>query len=391
MTDYKESPFRPGYPAPPEIFVGRDNEISSITRYINQNSKGLQKHVFLIGDRGIGKSSLASYVMNIARKRNQMVGIHIILDGAHDTKTLVKQILETILNEVRDEKWHKKVWNLFKDNVESAGVASFNIKFSPTEEDLMGLTRQFPETLKKIIDTIKDEKNGIFIIIDDINGLTEDPDFANWYKSFVDTVATTYPKDFPVFMMLVGLPEKRTALYKHNRSFMRIFHIAHIEPLERSEVEEFFSRTFNDVSITVDDDALDIMVQYSSGMPTMMHEIGDAVFWLCDGSDVIDMNKALEGVLQAGDVIGRKYLEPSMINIQSKTYRKILVELGKRVLIEFSVRDLKNILDEEEHKSVPSFVKRCKDLGIIVAKSERGTYKFANNLYPVYFSIMGNK
>ena len=36
----KQSPFRPGSPAPPEIFVGREEEVDMITRYIDQVSSG---------------------------------------------------------------------------------------------------------------------------------------------------------------------------------------------------------------------------------------------------------------------------------------------------------------------------------------------------------------
>lgn len=386
----RESPFWPGSPAPAEIFVGRDDEISSITRYIDQNSKGRQQHVFLYGDRGIGKSSLASYVMNMAKRKNKMIGIHIFLDGTHDVKTLVKDIVENLLDVVSDEKWYDKIKDIF--SVESVNISGINIKFNPNEKDLDTITRQFPEILKKIVENIKDEKDGIFIILDDINGLTENADFANWYKSFVDTVGTKYPRNFPIFMMLVGPPGKRIALFKHNQSFMRIFKSSEIKGLELDEVKEFFIRTFGFADITVDEDAMQIMVRYSSGMPTMMHEIGDAVFWLIDEEESnVNSSKAIEGVFQAGTQIGRKYLQPNMINIQSETYKRILKKLGEHILTEFSVEELKKILNEKDKSKIHAFLKRCKELGIIVEGDNRGEYKFVNNLYPVYFLINGDK
>ena len=37
----------------------------------------------------------------------------------------------------------------------------------------------FPEAIKDVMDKLKEEKSGIFIALDDINGLSTNPDFAN--------------------------------------------------------------------------------------------------------------------------------------------------------------------------------------------------------------------
>ena len=63
------------------------------------------------------------------------------------------------------------------------------------------MLRNFPEAIKSVMDKLKEEKSGIFIALDDINGLSTNPDFANWYKSFVDNVAIRYPSNFPAFIM----------------------------------------------------------------------------------------------------------------------------------------------------------------------------------------------
>ena len=74
-----------------------------------------------------------------------------------------------------------------------------------------------------LVNQFKDN-DGLFIIIDDINGLSDTPEFANWYKSFADTMATSIDKA-PIGMMLTGYPEKFNKLYEHNQSITRIFHI----------------------------------------------------------------------------------------------------------------------------------------------------------------------
>ena len=114
-------------------------------------------------------------------------------------------------------------------------------------------------------------------------------------------------------------------------------------------------------------------------------------FWAVRSKSRVTRDEALRGVLQAGNEIGRKYLEPKISHIHSEKYRSILKKLGENVLTEFTVNELRNILSEDDAKSLQSFLTRCKELGIIVASGKRGSYKFINNLYPVYFLIMADR
>ena len=117
--------------------------------------------------------------------------------------------------------------------------------------------------------------------MDDINGLAESPGFPNWYKSFVDTVATSSNyQEYPALIMICGLPERHFQLVAHQPSIARIFRVLELERLSDEEVEDFFIRAFESVDVSVEDDAMQLMVEYSSGLPIMMQEIGDATYWI---------------------------------------------------------------------------------------------------------------
>lgn len=79
--------------------------------------------------------------------------------------------------------------------------------------------------------------------------------------------------------MLTGYPEKFRRLYDHNPSVNRIFHTHELKALSDADVERFYTTIFSSYSIDILPSALESMVKYSSGMPTMMQEIGDATFW----------------------------------------------------------------------------------------------------------------
>ena len=77
MNHKENSPFTPGNPVPVELFVGRLEQINEILRYIGQVSSGKQENIFLVGDRGIGKSSLASFLRYYVNTQTDIFGVHV--------------------------------------------------------------------------------------------------------------------------------------------------------------------------------------------------------------------------------------------------------------------------------------------------------------------------
>ena len=279
MNGKEYSPFTPGSPVPVELFVGRIKQIEQILKFVKQAASGRQENVFLSGDRGIGKSSLASLLKHIVTEKENMLALHVFLGRVSNLEGMVQHIFEQLLKETKKESWFDNIKNLFGKYIKQVDIFGISVSFNPPAEDLKELVRNFPEALYEVIKRIKDQKKGLFIAMDDINGLAENKDFADWYKSFVDETATHYQK-FPVFIMLIGLPEKRDKLAKLQPSLMRIFRPIEIEKLNDDEVREFFIKAFGKAGMKVEEEALRPMVRYSSGLPLLMHEIGDATFWI---------------------------------------------------------------------------------------------------------------
>lgn len=383
-----DSPFSPGKPVPLELFVGRENKLEELVHYMKQSSLGKQENVFVIGNRGIGKSSLANYLKSIAEKEAGMLGVHIFLGGVHTTEELVNHVFERILNESQGERWFDKVRGLFGDYVKSVDLFGVSLSFEPPKDKLSGLTKNFPKALETIIGNIGEEKKGIFLALDDINGLANSSDFANWYKSFVDEVAITY-KEFPVFIMVIGLPDRRDALFKNQESLGRIFNIMEIDNLSDKDVAIFYEKAFHSANIKIDDSAINIMNHFSGGLPVVMHEIGDAVFYV-NQDDVIDKDDALNGIFEAANRIGTKYLEPMVYNtISSELYKSILSKIGKSLLShEFTRQEAVKELNDKEKKVFDNFIKKMKELGVIhTLPGKKGIYHYVNPIYPIYFRL----
>ena len=391
QIETKESLFQPGQPVSADRFKGREESINEILKYFPSIRNGNPQHFFITGKRGMGKTSLANFISDFASKNYSIVTAHVMNDGVHTIDELVCQIIEMILNSINSEKWSDKIFGFLEDHIEFVGFGGLNIKFKPSGNELRNIKDNFAFYLADLVSNFKD-KDGLFIIIDDINGLSETPDFANWYKSFTDTLATSVG-NASIGIMLTGYPEKFIRLYNHNPSFNRIFHVHELTRLSDDEIKEFYTDIFSIYKMNVDPLALEMMTKYSSGMPTMMQEIGDAVFWQ-DNDGEIDKNDAVLGVIEAGNRIGLKYLQPVLDqNIRSENYLSLFKKIGKELAAmpnaTFTKQTFSDVLNESESKVFKDFISRAKKLGIIelASSKKQGEYQFTNQLYPMYFMI----
>ena len=380
------NPFTPGSPVPPDLFVGRSQQLQEVTRYIDQAEGGRLQNVFLSGDRGIGKSSFAAYLRQIAIARNNMVGVHTHLGGVTSLEDLVRHVLDGVLRETREQDWFERISDLFGDRIQQVGLFGVSVKFDPPREELTGLARNFPDALGNLVAGISEKKSGLLLVLDDINGLADTPDFAHWYKSFADSVATSFPS-FPVLVLVVGTADKRDALAAAQPSLMRVFRPVDIPRLTDTEVMEFFKNAFGEAGMEIADDAMRTLVLFAGGLPILMQEIGDAVFWE-SSHDLVRKDDARRGVVRAAQSVGTKYLDPVFYRtVRSGRYRPIVRKMMEgSPHYQFTRGEVRSRIDADELKVFDNLLRRLRELGIVEQDVDEGpgAYRFVNGLYPVY-------
>ncbi|MBR0271304.1 MAG: hypothetical protein IJQ68_04835 [Methanobrevibacter sp.] len=252
------------------------------------------------------------------------------------------------------------------------------------------MKNNFADFLLNISKSLK-EKNGLFIIIDDINGLSKTSEFPNWYKGLSETI--DFSDNFvPVAFTLVSYKENFNKLTTLNPSFSRIFHLIEIDHLNDEDIELFFIENFEKYSIRFENKkALKHMVYYSWGMPLVMQQIGEETFWNVK-NDLISEEIVFKSVLNASIELGNKQISLILDQIENDEYENILLKLGKHKLIEFEISDIKEILNDKENEILNEFLLRMEELNILehVGKKIKERYTFTNRLYFVYFLIKAN-
>ena len=379
----ESSPFRPGQPVPAELFVGRLDAIERLRGLVRAADRGVFKIGFITGERGIGKSSLASFVRRLCERDGDVTGCHVYLGGVRDLHEMAGRIFDRLLKDSIDRPWHRQVLEFFGDRVRKIGLFGVSVELALSDSDLRTIAGNFTRSVRELLQRMN-PRTSLLLILDDMNGLAGSVDFAHWLKSIVDEVATSEP--MRLCILLVGLEERRQDLIGNQPSLARIFDPIDIGPWRNAEVGQFYRKSFDERNAMVSAADLNLMVHHTGGLPVLAHEIGDAV-WRTAKAPTITNEEIVEGIFRAAGIVGRKLLEPRIFQaIQSDRYRSILRKMADKPRMKFQRGDLAARLAPAERQVLDNFLRRMRTLGAVQLDPEvRGGYRFPNRLHALYF------
>lgn len=385
------SPFYPDQPVPPQSFAGRDAEIRRILEQgVGQAVRGKPVSFYIEGDYGIGKSSIASYIQMLAERDHAMIGLHVALGGVTSLVELSEHILKSALNlDLSQPSRREALGNWLGKYIGKQNLFGFTLNLDALKSELpktlhpSDLLRFFKDCLEKID---QGKAKGLFLVFDELNGLANQPDFAPFLKSLVDTNARGTPP-VPLLLVLCGTAERRGQLITHHPSISRIFDIVTIDRLSDAEVTEFFKRSFESVNMSVSEAALDHMVYASAGIPKVMQLVGNCVFWTAKGTKVSDQD-AFDGIVAAAADFGKRFVERQVLDlVQSRDYRTILDKLTRQLgpgNLAFVKKELEANLTASERRKLSNFLQKMKKLNVIASGPVRGEYVFQIRMVQTY-------
>jgi len=387
FEELPSNPFLPGHPTVSENFFGRKKDIDKIIRYLPRVlERGLPEHFFITGKRGMGKTSFIRHVSYIAEEKYNMFPVYINNEGTNTIDELIAKLLEKLFREFKKSKSGRDYINSFLNRFESVNIGSFGFKFKDQGEIVSDVKDNFTEFLSDLCDNLGDH-DGIFIIIDDVNGLSRTSEFPNWYKSLFETLEF-YGEYVPAVFSLVTYPDKFDQLCQHNPSFSRMFNLITMDRLNDGDVRDFFEETFASFNIQIENRKyLDDMVYYSWGMPLIMQQIGDAIFWNLN-NNYISEESVYSGIENAATELKNKPLKNILNQIKNPRYNNILLKLAENEKFHFKKDELCLLLNDNELAILNDFISKMLEINIIECRdSEVEEYEFANIAYFVYFLI----
>jgi len=389
-----KSPFYPGQPVPLELFVGRQAEIDRIMiRGAAQVALGKPVAIFAQGEYGIGKSSLASYVQARAEREYGLHGIYASLAGCRNLNDMAAIILEaTMRSGAFDPARNEKIRNWLAKYIGKQEIFGFTLnleaikKDSPHLASAQGILSFLAEVLKRL------EVKGIFLVLDEINGMASNPDFAPYIKGLIDSNALS-KTPVPIMLFVCGVEEKRREMIRVHPPIDRVFDVVDIGVLSPLEMASFFRSAFDSVQMTIEDKALAYLTYYSAGFPKMMHLIGDAAYWL-DKDGNIDEYDGFNAVMVAAEEVGTKYVDQQVIKaLKSKDYQSILAKIAKMspISMSFMKSDIQATLSQTEKDKIDNFLQRMKKLKVLRSGDQQGEYIFNMRMVRLYLFLQSTR
>lgn len=387
------SPFYPGQPVPPEYFTGRREEIERIIRTIRQVESGKQQAVFLTGEYGIGKSSLASFMRFYAEQNHGLLGIHTLLGAAETIEDVATRTIETVIKEkIYEPTFSEDIRNFFSKYIGKQELFGFNINLEGLKADAPAISTGYLPFLRELVKRFQNKGvKGILLILDEINGISRNPKFAHFIKTLVDENAISR-EPLPLLLMLCGVEERRSDLISSHQPIERIFDVVEIKPMDGPEMKNFFDRAFASQGLTVEEEAMTQLCHFSAGYPKIMHVVGDATFW-ANRDMVIDDEDALDGVFAAAEDVGRKFVDQQVLKaLKSRDYHSILNKLAKMPISDsFMKTAFEAKLSDSEKKKFNNFLQRMKKLKVLRSGELKGEYIFNSRLVRLYILLNSAK
>ncbi|CAN5444240.1 hypothetical protein BH11ARM2_BH11ARM2_37130 [soil metagenome] len=392
------SPFYPDQIVPPQFFVGRKSQIERLTRRgIQQTAAGKPTFFFLSGEYGIGKSSLADYVQRVAVERHGLQPVSVRLGGVRTVKEFCERLVRACFDASSGDprvvdRLKRGFPKLFRE------VSLFGVKLN-----LDALRAEVPEVdspksalafLQGYLKQLGSEAKGVLIVLDELNGIASNADFAAFLKTMVDDNAQLNPP-VPLMLLLCGTPERRREFVKAYPSVDRIFDVVTVEKMSDEESEEFFRGTFESAEIEVDPytdlasdlSAMNLLVISSEGLPKVMQMLGNNVFFM-DSDGFVDMDDVGRAYDETVEEFGAKFVDDQIVKaIQSPDCRAILSKLTGFVNSEFTRDQLAAKLEPSEAAKLTAFLKRMRDLNVLRSTDKKGGYAFNIDMVATYISM----
>jgi Cdc6-like AAA superfamily ATPase len=391
-------------------FAGRKNGVSEA--YYGLITSG--SHIAIVGNRGIGKTSLSRQVANMATGDNSLLEklklphdrrldfltIYFACgQGIQNTTDLLERLLTStgcladwIYDIPKASKIVRGYSPKFGVNILSAEVGLGAEKKTETTAEPAITSHAIDTVFTNAVAAIIEQKistDGILIIVDEFDQITDPSGFA----SFLKALATNVPQ---VKFCLVGVAQDIQHLMKEHKSSDRLFagSIIPLPSMSNDELKEIMGIAEVAVEnyIKFDSAAADCLASLAQGHPYMVHLIGKYAFRLafqCDKQIIRteDVNATVKSIAERGadPVLEGRYKKAVASSEQREIVLKALADMQAPDGEVWTTNAYKLALDQGvDNASQYVGQLATEDYGNEIEKLRDRYYRFHDSLFAAY-------
>ncbi len=385
----RRNPFEPGKPVDPEYFGGRRRELETFREYLGYSIEGNIHNLALMGERGIGKSSLLRKFEQIASEEHGCLVIRREMDASVDSlRSLTMFMLEAAKSEgssrlvSRKRKAAEKVTRFFEKYKVGVSVMGQGVSIERLERTA-AVQDYFYGELMHIWEGIREGTKGVVFLIDEAERLQGVE--GSW--SFLRSVLTRTSEEDAGYMLAVS---GKLGLFRGIKEIFspmeRFFTPLEVMPMKQDEVRDVLEKPLKEHSIGITSEAVRMVSDNSGGNPYIVQTFGLYAFEEVVNSSakaIVDasmVQKVLPRVMTrlAGQVFRDRFEEASPLE------RRVLLAIARGRKDEVAPQDIDALLEDGERgTAIRPALKRLVEKDCLV-KRERGTYSFFTPLFGEY-------
>ncbi|MBN2519297.1 MAG: ATP-binding protein [Bacteroidales bacterium] len=387
------NPFRPNHPVYTGLFAGRFDEIKKIDNALFQTSFDNPTNLLLIGERGIGKTSLLLVAKYFAQgeivfddKKHNFITIQLNISNHINSIDFILKFQNALKREINKHYKTQKIIDECWGFIKRLEISGFKINSKEKVEGQL-LIDEFIFSLINTIKSIQEDKDnpkdGILVLIDEADTANESLGLGALLKAITETLVAENCNR--ILFILAGLPHVTDVLRASHESSPRLFEEIVIGPLNLDDTRHVVQQAESEINkvepergFKITDEAVNAFHNMSEGYPHFLQQIGFSTIALTNnntitGSDVRESMFADGGALE---IIGNRYYADLFYNkINVDSYRQILEIMAERWNEWITKEQIKKSFIGND-MTLTNGIKALRDRNIILSKrGVRGHYR----------------
>lgn len=327
----------------PERLFGREKNMRLIDRALN--SPGRQ--IFICGDRGVGKTSLAVTAAHLYAG-SESAPIYVPC-GKNTTFAAAVHAIGTQTIDIRDRIERPATGRGLNFNL--GGFGGVGVSTGTAGEVVIPVPKTIDEALDVIRYVARKRQGRVIIVIDEMERI-ESKGERDLFAEFIKNLSTI---DRDIRFIFCGIASDIHDLLNSHPSAGRILETIRLEKLHHDFLWQIITTVAEKVDISIDREMLIRIGQISDGFPHFVHLIGDTLFWniFDDPEDVKAASQehfraGINGALDRSDAVLRgQYQKATQKTKNTEDYEEALWALADT---NSDMRQLQEIYDASYSK-----------------------------------------
>lgn len=235
-----------------ELFAGRSKQVSALFDVILERGQ----HAIIYGERGVGKTSLASVIADILSRQDiKLLSLRANCDATDDFSRVWRKVLDRaqITEEVPAIGF-----------VQSIREATYKVSAALPKRKVS------PEHVRKALSIVGTISANTVVFLDEFDRI-QDPVTRNL---FADTIKTLSDQQVPVTIVIVGVADNVDELIAQHQSVERALVQIQMPWMSTDELKDIVRRGLDKVGMTIRPSALLRIADLSQGLPHYCHLLG---------------------------------------------------------------------------------------------------------------------